>query len=319
MKNAEKKVMVWPEKPAKARILFKRSFHEAKDLGISKGFFRKIVDFFSGEKDIYLVKPMDVVALDNGIVFVADPGAGGIHRFNPEDNEHHLLKLEDDVPLVTPVGMTIGPNNVVYISDSTLGVFKIEKGADVIKPVKLELDPRQGTGISYDKKNHLLYIVDTLEHEIKIYNDSFELVGGIGKRGLGDGEFNYPTMVWTDARSNIYVADSLNFRVQIFSSDGEHIGQFGKAGMSTGSQSRPKGIATDSFGHIYVVDSLFHAVQVFDQQGRYLLTFGEQGSEDGQFWLPTGIFIGGKRGTTIYVSDSFNKRVQVFDYIGGAS
>jgi hypothetical protein len=53
-------------------------------------------------------------------------------------------------------------------------------------------------------------------------------------------------------------------------------------------------------------------VQIFDQDGRFLLGFGEPGAGAGQFWLATGIAIASDR---IYVSDSSNRRVQVFEYL----
>jgi hypothetical protein len=80
---------------------------------------------------------------------------------------------------------------------------------------------------------------------------------------------------------------------------------------------RHKGVATDRHGHVYVVDALFHALQIFDGSGRLLLGLGGQGRERGEFWLPAGVFVGDD--DLIYVADSYNQRVQVFRYIGGAS
>ena len=317
--SRETKKMVWPDLPAKTRISLTSVVYKAKDLGIEKGFFRKVIDFIGGEKELQLEKPMDVVVTPDGVIYVADPGAGGVHRFNKKENEHVLLVRKDGRRMATPVGLAIGPGNSILVSDSTLGVYQIMPGQQYLTEAKLELQPRQGTGVAYDSNRKMLFVVDTLEHEVKIYNERYELIGGIGKRGVGDGEFNFPTLVWVDYIGRIYVTDSLNFRVQIFSPDGVYLRQFGKQGMGTGTQSRPKGVATDNFGHIYVVDSLFHSVQVFDYRGRFLINFGSQGAGDGQFWLPTGIFIGGDTATTIYVADPFNKRVQVFEYVGGES
>jgi hypothetical protein len=41
------------------------------------------------------------------------------------------------------------------------------------------------------------------------------------------------------------------------------------------------------------------------------MAFGEEGKEAGQFWLPGGIFI--DRHNRIYVADTFNKRIQIFE------
>ena len=52
---------------------------------------------------------------------------------------------------------------------------------------------------------------------------------------------------------------------------------------------------------------------ITDPEGRLLLVFGREGRGPGEFWLPTGIFIDGH--DRIWVADSYNRRVQVFDYL----
>jgi hypothetical protein len=54
---------------------------------------------------------------------------------------------------------------------------------------------------------------------------------------------------------------------------------------------------------------------MFDSNGRMLMAFGSPGYGYGNFWLPSGIFIDSN--DRIYVSDTYNKRVQVFQYLKG--
>ncbi len=70
-------------------------------------------------------------------------------------------------------------------------------------------------------------------------------------------------------------------------------------------------MGADSDGNIYVVDALFDAVQVFGRDGTLLLGFGERGTRAGRFWLPNGLFIDTK--DAIYVADSYNQRISVFE------
>jgi len=109
--------------------------------------------------------------------------------------------------------------------------------------------------------------------------------------------------------------DSFNFRVQIFDKDGKFIKKFGGVGTGLGMFSKPKGIAIDSEGHIYVVDAAFNNVQIFDTEGRLLLFFGEMGNRPGQFWLPAGMAI--DKDDNIYVADQYNRRINVYKYLGG--
>jgi sugar lactone lactonase YvrE len=69
----------------------------------------------------------------------------------------------------------------------------------------------------------------------------------------------------------------------------------------------------DSEGHIYVVDALFDAVQIFDRTGQFLLAFGQSGVAPGRFWLPGGLCIDAT--DRIYVADSYNQRLQIFQYL----
>jgi DNA-binding beta-propeller fold protein YncE len=104
----------------------------------------------------------------------------------------------------------------------------------------------------------------------------------------------------------------MNFRVQTFDAEGRFLGTFGKLGDGAGDFDKPKGVALDSAGHVYVVEGLNDVVQIFDASGRLLLVFGGSGAGDGQLWLPTGITIAYD---IVYVADSANRRVQVFEYL----
>jgi hypothetical protein len=48
--------------------------------------------------------------------------------------------------------------------------------------------------------------------------------------------------------------------------------------------------------------------------GKLLYYFGTRGEEPGAFNLPSGMFIG--RNDSVYIADSYNSRVQEFQYYG---
>ena len=73
----------------------------------------------------------------------------------------------------------------------------------------------------------------------------------------------------------------------------------------------PKGIAVDKSGVIYVVDSLFDNIQLFNLKGNFLFTIGGRGSGQGEFYLPSGVFLDNQN--NLYVCDTYNQRVQVFE------
>jgi DNA-binding beta-propeller fold protein YncE len=310
--------LVWPPGPAQPRVEFVRAFSRPADLGIGKGFFERFKDLLFGETESRIVRPMAVVA-SGGVLYVADPGAKGVHRFDTVAGNYALITAADSVPLPSPVGLARGDAGEIYVTDSQLAqVFVIRPGEKSALALRLDVKLTQPTGIAFDSISGQLYVVDTKQHCIHIFARDGSLAGSIGRRGSGDGEFNYPTYLWRTPQGRLYVTDSLNFRIQVFDARGQFASKFGRQGDGTGEAARQKGVATDRYGHVYVVDALFHAFQIFDTTGRLLLPVGERGHERGEFWLPTGIFIDQDDGM-IYVADSYNQRIQVLRYIGGAT
>ena len=58
------------------------------------------------------------------------------------------------------------------------------------------------------------------------YKTSFTVI--LGKKGKGDGQFNYPSGVTLDSKGNIIVADTNNHRIQIFNAQGQFLRKWGK-------------------------------------------------------------------------------------------
>ncbi len=310
--------LIWPSKPEKPRIAFAGSFSNAEDLGIEKGFFKWVVEVFAGEEQQRLVTPMGIVGTYDNILYVADPGVQGVHRFDMPNNDYTLIRLPYDEPMQQPVSLAIGKKGSIFVTDSSAKkIYKIKKGEDIAVEFRTDVAISQPTGISVDLDTGWVYVVDTKAHQVKVFEESGEYLMSFGGRGKGQGKFNYPTMIWRDKKDQLLIADSMNFRVQTFTVQGEFVKSFGKIGSGGGQHSRPKGIASDSNGNIYVVDSMFAVVQMFSPKGEFLMHFGQAGNKKGQFWLPTNVFI--KENEAIYVADTFNKRIQVFYYIGGKS
>jgi len=306
--------LVWPDVPNRPRIAYLRQFSRPDDFGIARGFFQRLADLVIGGQEARLIRPMAVVAAGD-LVYVADPGANGVHRFDPPAARHDLISAANGQPLPSPVGLALGSGGEVYVTDSDLAqVLVIRPGAKAAMPLAIP-EMAQPTGIAFDQGSGDLYVADTGAHRVNVFKRDGSPALSFGGRGNAHGEFNYPTLIWLDPAGRLYVTDSLNFRIQVFDRQGKYLSQFGQVGDGSGDNMRPKSVATDSHGHVYVVDALFNALQIYDARGRYLLSVGGIGGERGEFWLPAGIFIGDN--DTIYIADSYNQRIQVFRYIGG--
>jgi DNA-binding beta-propeller fold protein YncE len=308
--------LVWPEPPDKPRIRFVGTLSTEKDLKKEVLWTESLTEFIFGKKDIgVLLNPYAVVKDKENRLFIADTSGGVIHIFDLKTREYKpFSSISKNKSLIMPIAITLVDKNI-YVVDSVLhevcffdrkGKFRGSFGSDqLIRP----------SGIAYHSERDKLYVSDTGGHAIKVFDKSGEFIETIGSRGIGPGQFNFPTHIWVDSLGQLYVSDTLNYRVQIFSGEGAFLKMFGEHGDRPGSMAHPSGVATDSFGHIYVVDRQFENVQIFDKAGLLLMAFGDEGTDIGEFWLPGGLYIDNRN--RIYVADPFNKRIQVFELIDG--
>lgn len=301
--------IVWPGPPQQARIRYLYSFSEPGHIGIKAGLFKRVVQFIAGRERQGMLRPY-AVAADEDLIAVADPGLGLVHLFELKASKYAVIRDAGGEVLESPIGVSLSPS-AIYVADSVAGqVFVFDRNGEHSQSISGVQRP---TGIAFHSDTRRLYVADTLANEIVIFDDSGARVGAFGARGAAQGEFNFPTSLALSGTS-LLVNDTLNYRIQTFTLDGAPVSSFGEAGDGSGQFALSKGLGVDGEGHIYVTDGLSNYVQIFDAQGRFLLSFGGMGGAAGQFRLPGGIHV---FGNTIFVTDSQNGRLQVFEFLGG--
>jgi DNA-binding beta-propeller fold protein YncE len=301
--------IVWPGPPQKARIRFLYSITEPRDLGISPGLMKRFVQFFAGRTSDAMLRPY-AVAADADLIAVADPGLRLVHLFRIKESRYDVIRDAGDESLQSPVGISISTDSIFVADSSAAKVFVFDRNGELKNSIQ---GPDRPTGIVFHPSSGNLYVTDTLANKVFVFDQRGNLLTEFGTRGIAHGEFNFPTSLALND-DTLLVNDTLNYRIQAFSLDGEPISAFGENGDGSGQFALSKGLATDTEGHIYIADALSNFVQVFDMEGRFLLGFGGMGGEPGQFRLPAGIH---SFGNTIYIADSQNGRIQVFEFLGG--
>ncbi len=305
----------WPPPPEQARIVWVGEIATSEDLKPARGALESLGDFlFGGDDPESMSGPRTVVrSRDGNRLWVTDPGARSLHRIDLAARSHEEFRALGESPLMSPVGLALGPENTIHVCDSGTGrIWRIDDSSgEVLLLVESPTDIARPVALAWKEATHELWVLDGGAHDIKVLAPDGGLARRLCRRGTGRGELNFPCAIWAGP-DLVWVADAGNQRVQGLDAQGAAEVIIGRAGDAPGDLALPKGVAVDSDGHIYIVDARFENVQVFDRQGRLLIVFGREGQGPAEFWLPGGIHIDAH--DRIWICDSFNRRIQVFEY-----
>ena len=170
-----------------------------------------------------------------------------------------------------------------------------------------------------------LYVTDARSRRVQKFTTDGAFVTQWSGKGKGKGLFEKPTGIDVSADGFVYVSDYDNDLIQKFTTDGAFVTQWGGSGEEEGFFDSPSGLSVDSEGNIYVMDLYNHRVQKFTEDGTFILAWGEKEKVNnirsalnflfneglpGMFYFPAKIAV--HPDGEVYVSDSYNNRVQVF-------
>jgi hypothetical protein len=307
---------VWPDPPLAPRARLVAEYPDARRAAGGRGLWRRAFDAVVGVDsaaeatgvDELLVRPFAVAAV-RGEVVVADPDAARVLRLDWRSGRAAPVECAGrrwTSPIAVAEGaggstLVADGDHVVRVSGSSCSDFGA--GA-LVRP----------TGIAV--ANGRVYVVDPPRHDVVVFDDAGGELLRFGGRGEGEGELNYPTAVAAAPDGALLVVDALNFRVVRFSADGRYLGAFGAAGDGEGAFARPKAVAVDAAGRIYVSDAERDLVAVFDAAGTFEYVLGGSGSAPGELLLPAGVAVAAAH---LFVADSQNGRIQVFELLGDHS
>ena len=316
---------VWPTPPDAPRYRYvgeitgEQNFVEIEG---SKGWGTRFGEFLkwavglsstSTENPEVLQRPQTGVVDENGRIYVTDVSRQAVFVF---DEKQGTLSIWDramgDFGFKTPVGIALGKDNTILVADADLAIIvELDQNGNPLRTIGDKVLNRP-TGLARDPQSGQIFVADTRDHDIKVFNDAGELLDIIGNRGTNIGEFNAPTHL-AYRGNKLYITDTLNARVQILTRSGDFLSKFGQRGIFMGDFVRPKGVTTDSDGNIYVIESFHDYLLVYNSEGRFLMPLGGTGSGVGQFYLPSGIWTDSK--DRIYIADMFNGRIVILQYL----
>ena len=306
--------LYWPPPPEDPRIAYVASYRGDVDFK-KKGFVDSFLGALFGEATMLdLRKPYGVSARGDNI-YVSDTANGYVLVIHTREKKISYLGDRGSGKLVLPLGVAAAADGTVFVADAKLKkIYGYGKQGQLKVAIGKKDELKNPAGIAVNNALKRLYVVDSYGHTVHVYALDGAPLFRFGRRGFGEGEFNFPSNVAIDRRNNnVAVVDTQNFRVQVFDQDGKFLKTIGEQGDRPGTFSRPKGIGIDSEGNVYVVDAAFNNFQVYDQDGNLLIFIGGEGRDPGYFMLPAGMYV--DENERIYVVDSFNFRVQVYQFL----
>jgi DNA-binding beta-propeller fold protein YncE len=216
-----------------------------------------------------ILKPMGVAVDDTGRVFVADATLKRVFAYAPDGRL--AVAIGRDGELENPSGLAIDrQRQVLYVADarkhqvlcysSADGSFIRALGKRGVAPGEFNFP----TNLAVDREGRL-YVADTLNFRVQVFDASGAAVKTIGRHGDGPGDLNRAKGVGVDSEGHIYIADTSFNNFQIFNAEGAILLFVGATGIEPGEFLLPAGLFVDDEDRIYVADQGNARVQVFER------------------------------------------------------
>jgi DNA-binding beta-propeller fold protein YncE len=172
------------------------------------------------------------------------------------------------------------------------------EGAESFLPHSLAID---------NKKN--IYVAGQYYPSVLFLNNQGQLLDIISPEE--EGRKVRLNSVTLDNSGRIYIVSEEEGHIYVYDENRKFLFKFGEKGGSTGKLSRPLAVGVDNRnGRMYVVDYMRHTISAYDKEGKYLFEFGGLGWGEGWFQYPRDIAV--DSAGRIFVADTFNDRIQVF-------
>jgi sugar lactone lactonase YvrE len=205
-------------------------------------------------------------------------GAGGV--VSPPEYLYSISGPGGRDALTQPLGVDVSADDLVYVTDAAAGAVRVY----------------------------------TVEGD---YRFSFSEIAD-GKRTA----LTTPVYVELNSIGEVFVSDRCHRAVYVFSADGQYLRKVEPADGDEAAVWGPLALAFDEDDNLWVSDvgrSALHQVIEFDREGDEIRRFGGSAQAErvtdvpGRFLFPNGLVV---RKGVVYVADSNNQRVQVFNEQG---
>lgn len=228
------------------------------------------VDLIKNKTHGHFVRIIGLAMDDNDRLFVSDPGLRHVLVFNAKHEPEDVITEG----MVGPGGMAIDvENRLLYVADveqdqvlvydaDSLKLKRRIGSADTKHASTKPGDFARPGGLAVDGDGNL-YVADTLNNRIEIFDGDGNFISTFGKAGDGPGYFSRPKGVAIDSDNHIWVTDGMQDRVQVFNQDFQLLISFGGHGLLPGMFQGITGIAIDKQNRVFTSEIFPGRVQQF--------------------------------------------------------
>ncbi len=219
------------------------------------------VDLIKNSVQAHFVRIIGLAMDDNDRLFVSDPGLRHVLIFNKQHAAEDLISEG----MVEPGALAIDTQNrFLYVADVELDQILVYD-ADTLKLIrkmgttghKHELttpgDFSRPAGVAVDAEGNL-YVADTWNDRIEIFDADGNFISTFGKPGDGPGYFARPKGVALDGDGHVWVADGMQDRVQVFTKEGQLLISYGGHGLQPGQFQGLVSIAIDKKNRVFTTE-----------------------------------------------------------------
>ena len=267
----------------------------------------------------------------SGNFYFTDPRVGSLYIYDSTLYLTHEIKGLDK-----PLAVAVNDEAQIFIGNDGRDNIEVYDPADGnMLAIFGEGLVQMPTAITFDADGNI-YVTDSRDHNIKVFDTAYNLIRTIGSNGEGFGELNFPMdteiITWNDGGTmvqEVVVADQGNKRIQFYDIEGNYLYSISEMeppppppGVQCGwfnpdpeclapEFGQLQALSVDSSGNLHALDMSQGSVLVLNPAtGAFVRAYGEYGAGPGFLKLPMDVLVSSSGGAIVTSGD--RSRIEVF-------
>lgn len=266
-------------------------------------------------------RPAAVTAdLHAGEVFVCDTWNNRIVIYDQLGSFRY--QIHGGTVFRSPIDLAVGPDGYIFVlawREGKRSIVRLDFDGLFIEEIPVPTDeasdvPPEPVSIAISPAGDRLYLLDRAAHRLWVTGRDGKVIGSADLRGTStEEELQERIYGHVDAYGDrVLVAIATVGRILLFDFDGNPQGHVGRKGTATCQSAFPTAGAMDRDGNVFILDKQRMLFMLWRAEDNTCLgEYSGIGKSPGALYAPDDIVLDGRG--RIYISQTFEGRVQVFD------